>query len=312
MYPSRGGRIVFCLALAFGGARAHAQQAIAEASSNVLNGSSGCGGSSVSQRGTATDRLTCSGTAQVVPGLTTSETFYGSAVTVAGTAFHASANISGYYQAGPGQSYGRTLNGYAGGHFYDYLFVTPLATTVLSPAQLQSDYLLLPASVDGGVSGHSTAYGSWTGSGYLDVGLGSSARGQWVDYASSSSSPTQYASGPLRVPLADFANAGGRLDFFANFSASLTMFVQATGGAATSDTELFDLLADFSNTATIGIARVYDAAGNDISNEFRLTTASGRDFNAEATTVPEPTALTAIALGLTGVGVVARKRRTRA
>ena len=66
---------------------------------------------------------------------------------------------------------------------------------------------------------------------------------------------------------------------------------------------------DFSSTAFIMGLQFYNAAGQDISSDVRFTSAAGAQYTVLLSTVPEPTTVFLLAIGLTGIMLISRRRR---
>ena len=109
--------------------------------------------------------------------------------------------------------------------------------------------------------------------------------------------------GTLHVPIASLLSAGGF---------TINQYLTATVGAGASySNQAFDEMSDFSHTAGLNQIVVRDAQGADVSFDFNMLGANGRDYSEALlpTAVPEPKSLLLLATGVAGIPCIARRRR---
>lgn len=226
--------------------------------------------------------------------------FSGTAGWSTASSLRATASVSGSVASGALNFTSERPRGTSFASWSDRLLVTSLQG--MSAQQLATYWLILPFALNGTITGAGTPHGGWYGQGYLDFGAGASARAQNVIGRGSGGSSYDLTSAPLRVSLQEIAGSNWSMTLFMNLTVQAS--VDATAGSSTSHSFFVD--ADFSQGASLGRVHVVDGQNADVSDEFSLITASGRDLNAVITT-PEPASALLLAAGLFIMGAVLRR-----
>jgi hypothetical protein len=232
-----------------------------------------------------------------------SATFAGFATYLTGYSLGASLMTSGY-----GQNTGGDFGGTVSVSWNDVLKVQPLSS--LSQIEMAQMFVEIPWQVSGGITGYSDPFHSWWfAQANAMIRAGSSAQSSWSDLmeVDPGGTPFESSSGvfaPLRISVATFAANNWIEPLFLQLALLSTAHIGSQAWTSVATT------ADFSHTATLGEVRVVDENGDDLSQQFSLTTGSGRTFGAVVVT-PEPSSIALLVTGLIVVFSIARWKEIR-